>query len=88
MKVFRCMRLLRLVVWFLRATESKRGGRKVSANLGRLVKGSGVRILDTHTVLKAGGFTTHAHRRVGEGQWRRQVLWMFASAESDMNLQL
>lgn len=52
----------------------KEGGRKVSANLGRLMKGSGVSIQDTHTVLKEGGFTTHAHRCIREGQRCRQVI--------------
>lgn len=42
----------------------KEGERRVSADLGRLMKGSGASVQDTHTVLKAGGFTTHAHGHI------------------------
>lgn len=42
----------------------KERGRRVSAHLERLMKGSGASIQDTHTVLKAGGFTARAHGHV------------------------
>lgn len=77
MKVFRCIRLLRVVVWFLRAT----GRTRISANLERLLKGSGGSVQDTHTDLKAGAFTTHTHGHVG------RAVQVIGPADG-MNLQL
>lgn len=45
------------------------GGRKCSAILGRLVKGIGGSIWDTHGVIKTERFTTHLHVFIFKGYW-------------------